>query len=65
MEYKGYVGTVEFSETDAVFYGRVTGIRALISCEGRSVSELMEDFHAAVDNYLALCAAEGAEPEKP
>lgn len=64
MEYKGYVGTVEFSEDDGVFYGKVIGIRALISYEGQSASELIEDFHGAVDDYLELCAAEGKEPEK-
>ena len=31
MEYKGYVGSVEFSEEDALFYGKFLGIRALIS----------------------------------
>ena len=31
MEYKGYVGSVEFSEEDGLFYGKVMGIRALIS----------------------------------
>ena len=34
MEYKGYVGSVEFSEKDEVFYGKVQGIRSLISYEG-------------------------------
>ena len=34
MEYKGYVGSVEFSEEDVIFYGKVMGIRSLISYEG-------------------------------
>ena len=34
MEYKDYVGSVEFSEKDGVFFGKVMGIRALISYEG-------------------------------
>lgn len=32
MEYKGYLGSVEFSEADGVFFGKVLGIRALLSC---------------------------------
>jgi predicted HicB family RNase H-like nuclease len=64
MEYKGYVGTVEFSESDGLFYGKVMGIRALISYEGTNAHELVEDFHGAVDDYLALCEAEGIQPEK-
>ena len=63
MEYKGYIGSVEFSETDALFFGKVMGIRALISYEGESASQLVEDFHAAIDDYLALCAEEGKQAE--
>ena len=64
MEYQGYVGSVEFSEEDGLFYGRVQGIRALISYEGDSASSLIADFHGAVDDYLAACAAAGKEPER-
>ena len=61
MEYKNYVGSVEFSESDGVFFGKVMGIRSLISYEGTTAKELVEDFHGAVDDYLELCAAEGTE----
>lgn len=63
MEYKDYVGSVEFSESDRIFYGKVQGIRALISYEGTSADELIRDFHDAVDDYLNGCAADGREPE--
>lgn len=64
IEYKGYVGSVEFSENDGLFYGKVIGVSALISYEGTTARELIEDFHCAVDDYLALCVDEGIEPEK-
>ena len=64
MEYKGYLGSVEFSETDGVFFGKVLGIRSLLSYEGTTAKELVEDFHGAVDDYLELCAAQGIQPEK-
>lgn len=64
MEYKGYIGSVEFSEEDALFYGKVMGIRAMISYEGENAKDLIDDFHTAVDDYLEMCAAEGIEPEK-
>ena len=64
MEYRNYTGSVEFSEEDGLFYGKVMGIRALISYEGTTARELVEDFHGAVDAYLELCEAEGKEPEK-
>lgn len=52
IQYKGYVGSVEFSEKDGIFYGKVMGIRSLISYEGENVKELLNDFHGAVDDYL-------------
>ncbi len=54
MEYKGYVGSVEFSEEDAIFYGKVMGINSLISYEGENARELVEGFHKAVDDYILL-----------
>ena len=65
MSYKNYTGSVEFSEEDAVFHGKVIGIKSLISFEGDSVSAIIRDFHNAVDEYLKYCAAKGKEPEKP
>lgn len=59
MQYKGYVGSVEFSEEDGLFFGKVLGIRSLISYDGKNAQELVEDFHGAVEDYLAMCAAEG------
>ncbi|MCQ2496269.1 MAG: type II toxin-antitoxin system HicB family antitoxin [Lachnospiraceae bacterium] len=64
LEYKGYIGSIEFSEEDEVFYGKVQGIRSLISYEGENARALIEDFHNAVDDYLALCKARETEPEK-
>ena len=52
IQYKGYVGSVEFSEEDGIFYGKVMGIRSLISYEGESAKELLDDFHGAIDDYL-------------
>ncbi len=58
MEYKGYVGSVEFSEADGVFFGKVQGIRSLITYEGIDEKELVSDFHEAVDYYLEACEFE-------
>ena len=63
IEYKGYIGSVEFSEKDGVFFGKVQGIKSLISYEGTNAVELVEDFHGAVDEYLAMCKEENVEPE--
>lgn len=60
LQYKGYIGSIEFSEEDNLFFGKVIGIRSLISYEGRTISELTNDFHSAIDHYLATGAAEGS-----
>ena len=64
MTYKGYLGSVAYSEKDNVFIGKIEGINGLVNFEGESVKELTEAFHEAVDDYLAYCQDEGIEPEK-
>lgn len=63
IEYKGYIGSVEFSQEDALFFGKVLGIRALISYEGSNAKELIKDFKNAVDDYLESCKKNGVKPE--
>jgi len=65
LHYKNYTGSVNFSEEDAIFHGKVIGIKSLISFEGDSVKAITADFRKAVDEYLELCAIKGIEPEKP
>ncbi|MCI1722862.1 MAG: type II toxin-antitoxin system HicB family antitoxin [Lachnospiraceae bacterium] len=63
MEYKGYIGSVDFSEEDQVLHGKVLGIRSLVSYEGTSVKSLIKDFHHSVDLYLENCKESGTKPE--
>ncbi len=64
MTYKGYLGSVAYSEKDNVFFGKIEGINGLVNFEGESVKELTDAFHEAVDDYLAYCKDEGIEPDK-
>ena len=36
LEYKGYMGSIEYSPQDSLLYGKVLGIRGLISYEGET-----------------------------
>jgi len=65
LQYRGYTGSVEFSEEDAVFHGKVLGIKAMISFEGDSVITIIQDFHNAIDEYYEFCKESGVQPEKP
>ncbi|MDR0826607.1 MAG: type II toxin-antitoxin system HicB family antitoxin [Desulfovibrio sp.] len=63
--YKGYTGTVEYSEEDACLFGRIAGICDIISYEGESVAEIRKAFEESVDDYLEHCAVIGKQPNKP
>ena len=43
LEYKDYLGTVEYSSSDKVLYGKVIGINGLVSYEGDSIESLQAD----------------------
>ena len=65
LSYKNYRGTVEYSEDDKCFFGKVMGIRSLLSYEGNTVEELEKDFEEAIDVYLEECQKGGVGPEQP
>lgn len=66
MKYKGYTGSVDYSETDNCLYGKVQGMsKDNITYEGSDVDELRKDFEGAVDDYLASCRDRGISPHKP
>ena len=64
MSYKGYSGSVEFSDEDNLFFGRIIGINDHITFEGDNVESLRNDFQDAVEDYLIICSQLGKEPEK-
>ena len=64
LNYKGYQGSVQFSEEDRIFHGRVEFIRSMISYEGTDVDSLESAFREAVDDYLELCEEQGKEPDQ-
>ena len=65
LEYKNYMGSIEYSKEDDLLFGKVLGINSLISYEGKTGQELENDFREAIDAYLTDCAQEGIIPEKP
>src|SRR5262249_40408226 len=48
-----------------VLFGRVIGLRDVITFQGTSVAEVGQAFHDSVDDYLEFCAERGESPEKP
>ncbi len=63
MEYKGYLGKVEFDDEASLFHGEVVNTRDVITFQGKSVAELRKVFRVSVDDYLAFCAGRGEQAE--
>jgi predicted HicB family RNase H-like nuclease len=62
VEYKEFIGSVNYSDADECFFGKIEGINDLVTFEGSSVKELKKVFRQAVDDYLELCKQAGKEP---
>jgi predicted HicB family RNase H-like nuclease len=65
MEYKGYTARVEFDQDAGILFGEVEGLRDVVTFEATDVSGLEKAFRESVDDYLAMCAERGEDPEKP
>jgi predicted HicB family RNase H-like nuclease len=65
MTYKGYMARIDFDPRDNIFFGKVVGIEDSITFHGDTVEDLIADFQAAVDHYIADCTTMGREILKP
>lgn len=65
LQYKGYLGSIEYSDDDEVLHGRLEFIRDLVTYEGDDAKSLKAAFQEAVDDYLDLCNAEERKPDVP
>ncbi len=64
IEYKGYIGSIEYSPEDKCFFGKLEMIDDLVTFEAVNAIELEENFQKAVDEYLETCKKLGREPQK-
>jgi len=66
LEYKSYLGSIEYSKADNCLYGKVIGLDkgTCITYEGDTALELYEDFKGAIDDYLDYCKDQGIKPKK-
>ena len=64
LKYKDFLGSVEYSDGDNCFFGKIIGTTDLVTFEGDSVETLKAAFAEAVEDYLALCKEVGKEPQK-
>ena len=65
MEYKGYIGEVNFDSEAHIFHGEIINTRDVITFQGKTVDEIEIAFQESVDDYIEWCLEEGVSPEKP
>ena len=64
LEYKGYLGTVEYSSEDGLLFGKVQFVDSLLAYDGKSTDEIKQAFQEAIDSYLEFCKEVDKLPEK-
>jgi len=64
IEYKGYIGSINYSAEDKCFYGKLEMIDDLVTFEATTAQELEDNFQNVVNDYLETCKALGREPQK-
>lgn len=64
LHYKGYSAKPEYLPDDKVFYGTILGIDDLVDFYTDDAKKIEDEFHKAVDDYLAFCEEIGKEPQK-
>ena len=65
IEYKGYIGAVNFDPEIDLFHGTVINTNDVITFYGASVSELREEMQKSIEEYIEFCKEQGKIPEKP
>ena len=65
MEYKGYLGTVEYDAEAKIFHGDIINTRDVITFHGTTVREIERAFKVSINDYITWCKEDGVEPEKP
>jgi predicted HicB family RNase H-like nuclease len=65
LEYKGYIGVIEYDDEAGIFHGEVINLRDVITFQGSCVEDLKESLKDSIEDYLEFCSERGEEPDKP
>jgi predicted HicB family RNase H-like nuclease len=65
LEYRDYLGDVEYDTNNQIFSGEVNNLRTVIAFQGRTMDELVASFNQSIDLYIWMCTMDGISPEKP
>jgi len=59
LSHKGFTGSIEYTEEDGVFFGKLQDVRGLVSYEGETLDTLYADFTVAVEEHIEFCIKKG------
>lgn len=65
VKHRGYDGAIIHDPEDQIYYGKVLGIRGIISYHGDTPEQAEQIFREAVDEYLTDCERDGITPQVP
>lgn len=65
LNYKGYIGHVEFDDENEIFTGEVINTKDIITFQADTAHDLKQAFIDSVEDYLEFCAERNENPEKP
>lgn len=52
VEYKGYIGSIEYEPDDKLHYGSILNTKDFINYHANNIIDLEKQFHSAVDDYI-------------
>lgn len=61
IEYKGYVGSIEYDPEDKIYYGELLNIDDFVNYQGNDVLELYKSYQNAIDDYIEFKKEIGKE----
>ena len=64
VTYKNYYTQLQYSEEDNLFYGKLEGIKDLVSFHGTTIDSFEISFRDAVESYLDFCKEMEKTPER-
>ena len=61
VEYKGYVGSIEYDLEDRIYYGQLLDIDDSVGYHADNIISLEKSYHEAVEDYIELKKEIGQE----
>jgi predicted HicB family RNase H-like nuclease len=65
LNYKGYLGHVEFDDNNDIFVGEVINTKDIITFQADTAHGLKQAFVDSIDDYIEFCHERDEIPEKP